>query len=475
MFKTLRARLIMSHTAVIILSLLVAGFSLLLLLRGYHTRLTVARLADVAVPVTFQVREALKAGVKPREIAQRLREQAADIGARIFVLSDKGVIIADSEGELAGRRIDLSLSRKFQRGPGFLLRGLYVLPDGKRLLFVAEPLNIVPGAGEGSRPSRWLFLVLAVPQPGFLAGWEALAPSLFWAALISLILSVALALFLSRSIVLPLRRLTRAAEVMARGGYPQQIVVEGADEISRLAASFNHMAQEVKAAQQAQRDLVANVSHELKTPLTSIQGFSQALLDGALKGREGVREAARIINQEAGRLAALVADLLTLSRFEAGLGSGKGQPLDLQEILQGCLERFGERARQAEVRLEGSLNALPSIRGEGQHLEQAFANLVDNAIKYTPPGGTVRLAARCLDSKVVEVVVEDTGIGIPPEDLSRIFERFYRVDKSRTAGGTGLGLAIAKEAIEAHGGTIRAESELGKGSRFTVTLPVAMN
>jgi len=279
------------------------------------------------------------------------------------------------------------------------------------------------------------------------------------------------AFFISRSIALPLGQLTHASEGMAQGNYNQEIAVEGSDEVVRLAASFNKMAREVKRSQQMQRDFVANVSHELKTPLTSIQGFSQAMLDGATKGEEAYRRAAHIINEEAQRMIRLVSELLDLSQIESGQVAMAREPVDLAELLRRCVARFESRAKEAGLGLELDLPSPLTVLGDADRLERVFANLLDNAIKNTPEGGTISILARQGGPQAIEVTVADTGVGIPPEDLPRIFERFYRVDKSRAAGGTGLGLSIAKEIVEAHGGQIRVSSELGKGTQFVVALP----
>ena len=229
----------------------------------------------------------------------------------------------------------------------------------------------------------------------------------------------------------------------------------------------------VKASQQTQRDFVANVSHELKTPLTSIQGFSQAILD---KATEPAR-AAQIINDEAGRMRRLVDGLLDLARLDAGQAALQRAPTDLGPILQSVAEKLSLRAQERQVTLKVEIATLPIIVADGDRLAQVFTNLLDNALKHTPEDGNVTLIARSdSPSGTVSVVVTDTGQGIPADDLSRIFERFYRVDKSRAAGhGYGIGLAITKEIVQAHSGAIKAESVVGLGTKFTVRLPVSLS
>jgi two-component system OmpR family sensor kinase len=277
------------------------------------------------------------------------------------------------------------------------------------------------------------------------------------------------------SIARPLERISRAAEEVAAGNYQQSLDITSPAEVARLAISFNSMAAQIMVTLQSQQDLVANVSHELKTPLTSIQGFSQALLDGTAGDEKARRRAATIIHEEAGRMRQLVDELLDLARLEAGQVTLARAPVDLQALLQGCVDRFGPLSQEIGVALEVEVaSGLPSVLGDVERLGQVFGNLVDNALKHargTGDGRVVLRAERIEDLLICSVT--DNGPGIPPEDLTRIFERFYQVDKSRArrGPGVGLGLAIAQGIVQAHGGRIRAESVEGLGTRFTVELP----
>jgi two-component system sensor histidine kinase ResE len=235
------------------------------------------------------------------------------------------------------------------------------------------------------------------------------------------------------------------------------------------------MADQVEASQRSQRDLVANVSHELKTPLTSIQGFSQALLDGTAVGPGDPARAARVIHDEAGRMGRMVDDLLVLARFDAGQVEMTRERVHLGPLLRACVEKLGPQMEAATVALALDIPDGLSALGDGDRLAQVFTNLLDNAVAHTRAGGQIGVTARPADqTDSVEVVVTDTGDGIPAEELPRVFERFYQVDKARRhSRGAGLGLAITKEIVEAHGGTISAESVVGLGSKFTVRLPDA--
>jgi two-component system phosphate regulon sensor histidine kinase PhoR len=228
---------------------------------------------------------------------------------------------------------------------------------------------------------------------------------------------------------------------------------------------------EEKRVEAIKKDLVANVSHELRTPLASIKGYSETLLEGGLDDAT-TREFLRIIDKHATRMSRLIDDLLILSRLESHQMPIECVGLDLAEIIGSIATGFRKQAEDKGIKMEhGVEDGVPRVLGDRHRLEQVLVNLLDNAIKYTPSGGKVRVSARVFNDEV-RVDVVDTGFGIPARDIPRIFERFYRVDKarSRELGGTGLGLAIAKHIIQGHGGRIWVESEPGKGSTFSFTL-----
>jgi two-component system, OmpR family, phosphate regulon sensor histidine kinase PhoR len=244
---------------------------------------------------------------------------------------------------------------------------------------------------------------------------------------------------------------------------------------SRGVVIVLHEITELRHLEQIRKDFVANVSHELRTPLTAIQGFAETLLTGALEDKANNRRFVEIIGNHAARLARLSNDLLRLSQIEAGKMNADFQPVDLKLLVDGGVEAARAAAAQKKLVIsEPDLPPnLPRVRGDGNLLRDVLRNLLDNAIQYTPAGGRVDVTA-AVDDGFAVVTVSDTGIGIPQSDQPRIFERFYRVDaaRSREVGGTGLGLAIAKHVVEAHGGKIWVESEVGNGSAFHFSVPV---
>jgi two-component system phosphate regulon sensor histidine kinase PhoR len=252
-----------------------------------------------------------------------------------------------------------------------------------------------------------------------------------------------------------------AAPVRAAGASSAVLVLHDITELRRL--------------ERVRRDFVANVSHEFKTPLTAIQGFAETLLGGALDDKANRTRFMEIIREHAQRLTRLTDDLLKLSRIEAGRLDLESGPVSVAVLVNGCVETARLRAESKGVRITVELpKGLPPVRGDAVQLGEVLQNLVDNALQYTPPGGSIDVTAYSNGGEVI-FTVADTGIGIPESDLERIFERFYRVDsaRAREAGGTGLGLSIARHIVDAHGGRIWVESAVGQGSRFRFSIDSA--
>jgi two-component system phosphate regulon sensor histidine kinase PhoR len=260
-------------------------------------------------------------------------------------------------------------------------------------------------------------------------------------------------------------------------------VTGGLQEKDACAVLVVHDITELRRLENVRKDFVANVSHELRTPLTSIKGYVEALLDGGKEDPETTARFLDIILKQSDRLNLILEDLLELSKIESGRVSFKQEPTDLRAVIERTLSMMQPIADKKGHRLVSSIGReLPLITGDGERLVQVLTNLLDNAVKYTPEHGTITVSARLSpdthseppSGQTVELAVSDTGIGIPPQDRPRVFERFYRVDKarSRELGGTGLGLAIVKHIVEGHGGQVWVEGNTPQGSRFVVRLPV---
>ncbi len=298
------------------------------------------------------------------------------------------------------------------------------------------------------------------------------------AALAALFTAVLVSLWMSSKVVAPVKRIMQASQRIAAGHYQERVPVDDnepttqRDELGLMAVSFNQMADELEQTEARRRQLIGDVSHELRTPLTTIKGYLEGLEDGMLPAEPETYQA---MEREAGRMQRLVADLQELSRVEAGAYELEKKWLSIQSVLESTLHRLNKQYDEKQVAIQiDAADHLPQIQADEIRLEQVLINLVGNALQYTPTGGKIVISARQEQERLV-VSVQDNGAGIPEKDLPFIFDRFYRVDKSRSraGGGSGIGLTIARHLVEAHGGCIKAFSEgVGKGSKFEFTLPL---
>ena len=229
---------------------------------------------------------------------------------------------------------------------------------------------------------------------------------------------------------------------------------------------------ELRNLQTTRRELIGNISHEFRTPLAGIKAMVETLRDGAIDDKKAARDFLTRIDSEVARLTQLVAELTELSRIETGKAELKKEPVNLNQLVEEVIAQLSPQAERQKISISQDFAAdLPSVLADKERVRQVIANLVHNAIKFTPAGGRITITSRALEDSVV-VDIADTGIGIPKEDLARVFERFYKGDKARAGEGAGMGLAIAKHVVEAHGGSIWVRSEEGKGSTFSFSLPL---
>jgi two-component system OmpR family sensor kinase len=458
---SLRTRLLLTYVLITGLVLAIVGVSLFLFLvnNPVFNQLGYSRLENAAGNLDDVSKRVLSSPdiQKNQEVVNRFETR---FNIRILIVDRDGEILVDSRPE-SGFDEDVKFM-DFTEGE-LLRRGEFRDSSQARWLWVGRSL------GEDRT------LVLATPRPRTLSLFaEDILLPVVQAGAIGLIISILLAWLISRWVAAPLQRMSKAALAVASGDFRQSVALEGPREVQDVANSFNVMVQQVRTSQQVQRDFLANVSHELKTPLTSIQGFAQAMLDGAVADDDSRNRAAQVIYDESDRLRRLVEDLLDLARLDAGQIEFVRQPVNVEALLKSVVDKLVLPAGEKNVELVDRVSDLPTMVGDGDRLAQVFMNLVDNAIKHTPEGGKVVVRGDTA-SGWISIHVDDSGAGIPSEDLSRIFERFYQVDKARSGGkgrGVGLGLAISRQIVEAHGGRIVAQSSVGKGSRFTVQLPI---
>jgi len=366
-------------------------------------------------------------------------------GERLILTDSSGRVVADSEHELKGA----------------LLGSKWATP-AVVITFHNIPVGVIH------------FVPLV--QPGGPAGEEfflrAVNNWFMYAVLAAGLVAIVLTLTLSRRILSPISALTEAARMMEKGDLSQRVRTVANDEIGELGRAFNAMADALARAETLRRNMVSDVAHELRTPLANIRGYLEALRDHVIESSPTVIES---LYEEALLLNRLVDDLQDMALAEAGQLKLVRRAVALGTIVQQAVGVMQAEAAAKKLTLSANVPAdLPPVNVDAERIGQVLRNLLTNALAYTPEGGTISVAARAAGAEI-KVSVKDTGIGIAPQDLPYVFERFYRADKSRTrqTGGTGLGLAIVKQLVQAHGGRVWVESTPGAGSTFSFTLPVA--
>ncbi len=391
-------------------------------------------------------------------VQDMLENSPVFLNDRLILADSSGTIVGDTDGEWLGQT---AASVGLSKPTSIVVSGqevgkLYVLSSG-----MVTVQFIIPGIAPGQQPQPFS------PEQSFLSHVNT---SLFIAGGVGAAVAILLGLFLTRQFTKPIRALKKGAARIASGDLAYRVDVKSGDEFGELASSFNSMASSLDSSEQSRRRLFADIAHELRTPLSVIGGTVDAMLDGVYESNP---DNLNSIKEETEVLTRLVAELRDLTLAESGHLKLEFEPTSLAELVQRRVSQAEVIARGKNITLSMDVaEGLPEIEADGRRIEQVVANLLDNALNHTPSGGTVTVAVSA-DKDGVLVSVADTGEGIPAEHLPYIFERFYKVDdaRSRKTGGAGLGLAIAKQMVELHGGKIWVESEVGKGSKFSFTLP----
>ena len=377
------------------------------------------------------------------------------MGQRLLIADEQGRVFADSWDEWIGR----VLSESDQAA------GQPIEVDGRRVGTLIATTGMM-GGGMGSTPQTSIErnLLARVNRAVWLAALAAGGAALFVGGL------------LAYGIVRPIRKLIAATRGVGRGDLSQRVPVSSGDEMGELASAFNSMAADLQDAERLRRDMTADIAHELRNPIAVLQGNLEAVIDGVLPPTP---EHLQPLLDQTGLLTRLVDDLRTLALADSGELSLQRMPTDPADLARSVVSRFTSQAQAKGIVLDVEISPdLPTPLLDPQRIDQVVGNLLSNAIRHTPSGG--RIVFRVTRDKSIRpagvtFTVRDTGPGIPPDALPHVFERFYRVDRSRARaeGGTGLGLAIARKLVEAHGGEIRAESEPGRGAAFAFTLPAS--
>ena len=478
---SLRLRLLAAAAGIVAVSLLLSGGLTWVLVRDLELQSAQEQLDRTIVttrPLVLHQQCLIKTGAPtntgpatcrlddPIDYQERLNVVASQLGGnRLLLLNRQRRIVFDSAGQdSAGQVISVTPSKRVTG-----------VAEARTMLggqvYLAAATTITPARD----PLGAAYVVLALPQGAFAAAAaNDLVPRLLLAGGAALLLAMLLVLLVSMSLTRPLAKLASAAEDIAAGNYSRRVGIRGTDEIGTLGAAFDRMAEAVERARKAQREFLANVSHELKTPLTSLIGFSQALVDGSIKTEVERTRAATIVHEESERVLRMAQELLDLARVEAGSISLHITAVDLGGQLQQELAIVRPRADGRDLVLEMDVPAdIPPVAADPERLHQILDNLMDNAVKYAPSGSKVVASARLSGGLVEAVVSNPTGPHVPDPD--RMFERFYRADASRSgaAGGVGLGLAISRELASAMAGRLWADIDGTGNLRVHLNLPAA--
>jgi signal transduction histidine kinase len=471
----IRVKLLLSYFLVIALCMLVLGTVLVETIGGAFVTDMEKGMIDKARLLT----PAFPALSPDSDIAQQqlsslhsyIRKLSTEIGHRIRMLDAQGVVLADSAlptpsaGESVADRPEVK--KALAGSYSGYMRHTPEAPDNFLSMYVALPV-IREGKTVG-------VIYLSSTLRHVRQMLDEIGNRFRIAALIAILLSIIMSVLLARAFSKPIQVLRQAANELASGNWAARAQVTSRDELGQLAKSFNDMADKLVELEKVRRDYMSEISHELRTPLTAIKGFAETLQEaGADDSAVRQRYLDRII-AKTDHLSRLVQELLDLARLEAGQTQLSLQPIELEPIILEAVETLRIQAEERGVRI-GIMTAenLPTILGDGRRLQQVLENLISNALRATERGGEVRVSAGQSDG-LVAIEVTDTGIGIPEEQQSHIFERFYRIDTANKSAqaGTGLGLTIAKRIVEAHGGQISVTSKPDCGATFRFTLPIA--
>ncbi|MCJ7604481.1 MAG: ATP-binding protein [Dehalococcoidales bacterium] len=373
-------------------------------------------------------------------------------GRHIIITDAEGIVVAASNEDLIGRRYEGD-------EPGTALSGTMGMGFGRMSTGSVGTLHILPGdAADINRAALEI-------------SYHTIGRFFLWGGAMAVAIALVLTFVLSRRILAPVRALTQAARRFGKGEFSRRVGYRGKGEMAELAQSFNSMAEDLEHTEHLRRNMVADIAHELRTPLSNLSGYLEAIGDGIVQPDDAT---IRSLSEEASSLSRLVDDLQELSLADTGSLKLVLQTADMAAIISETVTAIQAKAasRGLTVALDIA-DGLPPVTIDTHRIRQVLHNLLENAVIHTESGGSITVKAAREDG-FIKVSVTDTGEGIPADDMPRIFERFYRVDKSRTraTGGPGLGLTIAKRLVEAHGGSITVESVPGQGAAFHFTIPV---
>ncbi|MEW6244360.1 MAG: HAMP domain-containing sensor histidine kinase [Bacillota bacterium] len=467
-FSGLFSRLMASYILIVLMSLTFTGAGLTYLVRQWVFSAREKELLSRGTGIAQLLEGYIQGTLDASSAARLLDIMDTFLDARLWLFDAEGRVIATSERHMAAQRRFGPTQAQVQA----VLAGEISVTKWPALALTAARINVGLPVVVNGRVQGAVFLSATVA--GYVDILAAVRRQTVYAALAALVVAVFVAWNMSRAISRPLSQIGRIAEQVANGNFSERVEETGTDEIATLARTFNLAVDEVERTVSEQqrldsirREFVANLSHEFRAPLASIRGFLEAMLMDMVSEEERARYLNMMLD-DAKRLGRLVDDMLELSRIQAPQARVDLLEVDAVEALERAKTRMSQRAARAGVDIQVAPESDPvQVLADPDRLDQILTNLVENAIKFTKPGGHVRLSVRDAKDRVW-FWVSDTGRGIPEQDLPYIWDRFYKVDKARDRAdlGTGLGLAIVKELVLLHGGDVAVESEPGRGSRF---------
>ncbi|ELK42318.1 sensor histidine kinase [Brevibacillus agri] len=467
--KSIFRRLLFSFLSTVLVGLGISGILLSFFAREYIYNSKEEELLRMAKKVNVAIHNSNKVN---KALLDKLAMLDESFDTRIWLFNKEGKIVATSMKDevFTGKSVAVSIADN-------VLKGKNAISELKIEGLEDPMLSVSVPWGEGE--NVYGGIILHAPIEGIEKTFGQMRESILWATLFGVVLSTAMVSYLSWSISRPLRTIERTAAEIGRGNYAERVQVDTHDEIADLAQTINTMAEKLEKVEQerhhleqVRNDFLANVSHELRTPLTAIQGFLEALQDGLVEDEEARQKYYAVMYSETMQVNRLVDDLMDLMKLENNEVNLAKFPVDVAEVMNRVAFSFRQEAEEKGLQLTVEVEEeLPRIYADKDRVAQILKNLVKNALKFTA-AGEIRMTAKLQDPWVC-IQVQDTGMGIGADDLNRIWERFFKVDRGRSKNnkGTGLGLAIVKELVELHDGKCSVESVPGQGSTFTILLP----
>lgn len=401
----------------------------------------------------------------------KIEEIRDNYNAEVWLVNVNGYVMVVGTGEYSDRINDEQVLEQIRR----VLSGYEIRAQGLFEELGSGMVTLgVPWYGNGIAGNRVLGAVLLhISVDSLKVDYSDLVRYAVFAGIVSLFIGTLLAWIIAQHQSRPLKQINDAVTAFAGGDFKRRVTVKGNDEMSQLAASFNQMAEDISNLDQSRKSFVANVSHELRSPMTCIQGYVQGMIDGTISDEERPVYLNTVLS-ETQRLTKLVGELLDLSRFESGKIPLNKTVFDVDELILSVLFKYEQKIEDKGISVEITFKEQPChVLADSARITQVVTNLIDNAVKFTPENGQITVWTHVVDAQAY-VTVKNDGVGIPSEDLPFIFDRFYKVDKAHTSGmGTGLGLSIVKKIMEQHEQTITATSS-GSMTTFVFTLEKAM-